>query len=202
MQSEQIKRRSILVLAAAGGLLLATATMASAATYDCNIPGKTLSIIIDPADPYRAPVVSNDNGVANPTDIKFVMEVTDGGFATPFAQFTFEGNSGGTLAYENMLYDCRVAQPSAGVTTAVATAGPLLEAPGQSYGGKVRSGPGMQHAQVGSLAEGDRIKIIRNTGVHFNGYDWFEVQQGDLVGYHWGGLMCSNQPVAGIFQQC
>ena len=152
MQSKQINRRGTLVLAAAG-LFLASSTLASAATYDCNIPGKTLSMIIDPADPYRAPVVSYNNGVANPSDIQFVMEVTDGGFATPFAQFVFEGNSGGTLAYENMLYDCRVTQAPAAVTTAVATAGPLLETPGQSYGGKVRSGPGMQHAQVGSLAE-------------------------------------------------
>lgn len=199
MHREQFNRRGTLVLVATG-LLLATATMASAATtYDCNIPGKTLSIIIDDADPYRPRVVSNDNGVANPDDVKFTMEVFDGGFSAPGAEFLFEGE-GGTLAYENMLYDCRI--QSAGTATPVANAGALLETPGLSYGGKVRSGPGMQHAQVGSLAEGDRIKIIRNAGVHFNGYDWFEVQQGDLVGYHWGGLMCSNQPVPGVLQQC
>ena len=201
MHCEQFNRRGTFVLAAAC-LFLASTAMASATTYDCNIPGKTLSIIVDPADPYRPRVVGNDNGVANPNDIKFVMEVTDGGFATPFAEFVFEGDSGGTLSYENMLYDCRVAQPSAAVNAAVATAGPLLETPGLSYGGKVRRGPGMQHAQVGSLAEGERIKIIRNTGVHFNGFDWFEVQRGDLIGYHWGGLICSNQPVPGVLQQC
>ena len=197
MRGEWMRHSAVLALGTAG-LFAATAITASATGYDCNIPGETLSIIIDPADPYRPMVVGNRSGVPDRSDVKFTMEVFDGGFSGPGAEFLYN-EQGGTFTYEGMEYDCRE-QPAA--ATPAATAGALLEAPGLSYGGKVRSGPGTKYPQVGSLFEGDRIKIVRNTGVHFNGYDWFEVQQGDLVGYHWGGLMCSNQPVAGVFQQC
>lgn len=79
----------------------------------------------------------------------------------------------------------------------------LGNAPGRSLGGKVRSGPGTNFAQVGSLHLGDRISIITNTGVHFDGYDWFEIHYGNRVGYQWGGIMCSNSTVvAGMYQQC
>lgn len=79
-----------------------------------------------------------------------------------------------------------------------------LTVPGLSLGGKLRSGPGTNHAQVGSLQEGIRITILRNTGVRFNGYDWFEIAAGNgQRGFQWGGIMCSNgQAIAGIFQQC
>lgn len=198
MLCELLNRRGTGALLAAA-VFLASATMASAAVYDCDLRGQTLSIIVDPADPYRAPVVGNQNGVADPSDVKFVMEPFDGGWSTPFADFIVDGDAG-TLSLEGMEYECRV--PLSGPVIPVNTAGALLETPGLSFGGKVRSGPGTQYQQVGSLSQGDRIKIIRSSGVHFDGYDWFEVQQGNLVGYHWGGLMCSNQPVAGILQQC
>lgn len=197
MLREQMKRRGMLVLTAAG-LFLTTATMASATVYDCHIPGRTLSIVIDPANPYQPVVVGNRDGVPDLDDVKFTMEVFDGGFSGPGAEFLYN-ERGGTLNYEGMEYDCLEET----VAPAPApSAGTLLETPGLSYGGKVRSGPGTGYPQVGSLFEGDRIKIIRNTGVEFGGYDWFEVQQGDLIGYHWGGLMCSNQPVSGVLQQC
>jgi membrane-bound inhibitor of C-type lysozyme len=79
----------------------------------------------------------------------------------------------------------------------------VLDTPGRSLGGKVRSGPGMDFPQVGSLAEGTRVKIHANAGVHFNGYDWFEIVTGDVRGYQWGGIICSEgRLVPGVFQQC
>jgi len=79
-----------------------------------------------------------------------------------------------------------------------------LEAPGLSLGGKLRGGPGTNHADIGSLAEGTRITIVRNTGVRFNGHDWFEIAVGNgRRGFQWGGIMCSlDQAIAGIYQQC
>lgn len=74
---------------------------------------------------------------------------------------------------------------------------------GQSYGGKVRSGPGMQYGQTGSLREGDRILILSGTGVMMNGYEWFQVRyRNGRTGYHWGGLFCSERPYPGIYQVC
>lgn len=74
---------------------------------------------------------------------------------------------------------------------------------GESYGGKVRNGPGMQYQQVGSLREGDAIDILNGTGVFMNGYEWFRIRfRGGAIGYQWGGIMCSQNPNPGIFQTC
>src|SRR5690606_23929864 len=79
--------------------------------------------------------------------------------------------------------------------------GPL--ATGQSLGGNVRAGPGTEFDDMGSLPGGAPLEILRHGGASFNGYDWFEIRSGDLVGYQWGGIPCSGgtQP-AGLFQQC
>lgn len=85
-----------------------------------------------------------------------------------------------------------------------ANAAQQLNVQGQSLGGKLRGGPGTNYAQVGSLTEGTWVTILRNTGVRFDGYDWFEVatDRGQR-GFQWGGIMCSNgQQISGIFQQC
>ncbi|WP_299814877.1 MliC family protein [uncultured Roseibium sp.] len=87
---------------------------------------------------------------------------------------------------------------------------PILASPdvdfpqeGQSYGGKVRSGPGMQYQQVGSLYENDRILILNATGVMMNGYEWFQIRYGNgRTGYQWGGLLCSQKPYQTIYQVC
>lgn len=75
--------------------------------------------------------------------------------------------------------------------------------PGYSYGGKVRSGPGMQYSQVGSLREGDSILILNGTGSMMNGYEWFEIRYGNgRNGFQWGGIMCSQTAYATIFRVC
>ncbi|MCB1382304.1 MAG: SH3 domain-containing protein [Notoacmeibacter sp.] len=79
----------------------------------------------------------------------------------------------------------------------------VLNAPGRSLGGKMRAGPGVDFPQVGSLTENLPVTIRRNSGVSFNGYDWFEVSANGRIGYQWGGIMCSEgQQLAGIFEQC
>ncbi|PVB62811.1 MliC family protein [Labrenzia sp. 011] len=75
--------------------------------------------------------------------------------------------------------------------------------PGQSFGGKVRSGPGMQYQQVGSLHERDDILILNGTGVMMNGYEWFQIRYGrGQTGYQWGGLICSQKPYQTIYKVC
>lgn len=73
-----------------------------------------------------------------------------------------------------------------------------------SWGGKVRSGPGMHYRQVGSTFEGQQLTIIRNTQQYMNGYPWFEVRlTNGRLGYQWGGLMCGyGAPREGMHRIC
>ncbi|WP_417694437.1 MliC family protein [Roseibium sp.] len=74
---------------------------------------------------------------------------------------------------------------------------------GQSYGGKVRSGPGLQYRQVGSLGEGNQILILNGTGVLMDGYEWFQIRYGrGRTGYQWGGIFCSQTEYPGILTTC
>lgn len=79
-----------------------------------------------------------------------------------------------------------------------------VNAVGRSLGGRLRSGPGTNFEAAGSLAEGTPITILSNSGVQFNGYDWFEIHTGNgATAYQWGGILCSqNRHIAGIYQQC
>ena len=86
-----------------------------------------------------------------------------------------------------------------------ALASPDVDFPqnGQSYGGKVRAGPSMNDAQIGSLYEGMAIQILNGTGVFMNGYEWFRIQYGNgNIGYQWGGLICSERDYPGILTTC
>lgn len=73
-----------------------------------------------------------------------------------------------------------------------------------SWGGVVRSGPGREFSRLGSLAEGERITLIENTGVLDNDYSWFKIRyRGSRVGYQWGGIVCGlDQPIDGAFETC
>ncbi len=78
-----------------------------------------------------------------------------------------------------------------------------LNIAGQSWGGKVRGGPGMTFDQTDSLTEGQPVKLLRNSGVTFNGYDWFEIQYDGKTGFQWGGILCTDSAdVAGTFSPC
>ncbi len=71
-------------------------------------------------------------------------------------------------------------------------------------GGSVRTGPGTNFRKIGSLGEFERITVIRNTGVNFNGYPWFEIRfRGGRKGFQWGGIICSEAvPFQGTFDTC
>lgn len=72
---------------------------------------------------------------------------------------------------------------------------------GQSLGGIMRSAPSMSSAKVTSLSAGAAITLIERAGA-MDGYDWFKVSYRGATGYQWGGIMCSQAPIRGIFQQC
>ena len=82
--------------------------------------------------------------------------------------------------------------------------GVSLNRVGRSLGGNMRSGPGTGFGKIRSLAEGTWVTIIANTGVRFDGYDWFEVRLDDGTrGFQWGGIMCSNgEALRGVFSIC
>jgi hypothetical protein len=73
--------------------------------------------------------------------------------------------------------------------------------PGQSLGGIMRSSPSMSSAKVMSLKEGAEITLVERAGT-MDGYDWFKVSYRGTSGYQWGGIMCSQAAIRGIFQQC
>ena len=96
-----------------------------------------------------------------------------------------------------------VSASMAGLHPLQAAEGPVINFPGMSLGGSLRSGPGMEFSKAGSLAENTPVTIIRNTGVAMNGYDWFEIRTGSRTTYQWGGIMCSQgAQLPGIFEQC
>lgn len=73
-----------------------------------------------------------------------------------------------------------------------------------SGGGTVRAGPGLQHLKIGSLREGEPVRLIERTGNMMNGYPWFQIEyQGGRRGFQWGGIICqTTQPIPGINSQC
>ena len=75
---------------------------------------------------------------------------------------------------------------------------------GASYSGVLRSGPGMEHGKVASLVEGEQIRILENTGVVFNEYNWYRVLTVHGEGFHWGGIFCSESGDyrEGILSRC
>ncbi len=79
---------------------------------------------------------------------------------------------------------------------------------GASWGGMVRSGPGMNYKQTGRLKEGDLVTLEKNTGVMMNGYPWFKIvhvnnQNGwSISGYQWGGILCAFDANPSVHKVC
>jgi hypothetical protein len=91
---------------------------------------------------------------------------------------------------------------SAGIAFPVTAAKAEPPVWGQSLGGSVRSGPSTRSVRIGSLPEGRRLRIIRNAGARFGGYDWFVIRYRGRIAYQWGGIMCSNRSIRGILETC
>lgn len=91
----------------------------------------------------------------------------------------------------------------AGLLLAVVTLpAPAAEFPikGKSLGGVVRAAPGMQSRRLGYLRENTPINIVRKTDVVMNDYAWFQIECRGGSAYQWGGVMCAEKPVEGIWK--
>lgn len=170
--------------------------------YQCNL-GDGFAFVQTIPEEGRA-VYQGDTGNLN------LVPDGRGGYFNDREEVSFADQNGQPALYlGDVAFACQLAapRPTGSQTHAGGAVGgneTRLNAQGQSLGGKLRDGPGMNFRQTGSLAEGTWITILTNTGVRFNGYDWFEVatDRGQR-GFQWGGIMCSNgQQLAGIFEQC
>lgn len=77
-----------------------------------------------------------------------------------------------------------------------------LPAPGQSLGGRVRDIPGLDGRRVTSLREGTPVTVLESTGERHRGYEWFKIRYSGGTGYQWGGIICTNRRVPGVFNTC
>ena len=75
---------------------------------------------------------------------------------------------------------------------------------GKSLGGIVREGPGINYRRLRSFRNGRNVRILANSGVRMNGFDWFQISLGNnRTAYQWGGIMCSNRfLLKGIYRVC
>ncbi|MEL6288023.1 MAG: SH3 domain-containing protein [Pseudomonadota bacterium] len=114
----------------------------------------------------------------------------------------FDGDRPGrriTLCGEGFVDDgrgrCRRAPRSASL-------GARFPVGGSSLGGNVRDVPGLDGRRVATLREGDRVRIIEGTGERYQGYEWFRIRFNGGAGYQWGGILCADRRVTGIFEVC
>ncbi|MBV6656813.1 MAG: SH3 domain-containing protein [Devosiaceae bacterium] len=186
----------------AGGLALALAAPSQANasildTFDCGGGGggTTITVTLMPAQ-----------GTANlnwPRGNTTLVSDGEGRWINPGdeVQFTPAGDSGVLFLGSEQL-PCRIML--ADNEREQTQAGALVDLLGKSLGGRVRSGPGTNFDPIDSLPPGEPVVIVRNTGVIFDGYPWFEISYSEgLTGFQWGGIMCSDaQLVPGVFQIC
>ncbi len=132
---------------------------------------------------------------------------------------TFIGENGAVFVLSNYLPPAPAVRRSAPPAATPRTAPPQAAAPrpvqpnrntggfpvsAGSWGGVIRSGPGMSFAQLGSTAEGDPLTLLEEAGHQMNSYPWFRVRYGNgQIGYQWGGIICAVQtPISGTFGLC
>ncbi len=110
-------------------------------------------------------------------------------------------------AVESFLTNCREIVAAAGTGPSGTQAGDHADDmpfEAGSWGGIVRSGPGMDFPRVASLDEGEPIQVLERTEVMMNGYPWFKISyRGGRKGYKWGGILCAfGAERDGLFQTC
>lgn len=79
---------------------------------------------------------------------------------------------------------------------------PYMLSQGYSYGGHLRAGPGTEYQSLGMLIDGDYLDIMENSGLYYIDSPWFYVRTAIGDGYHWGGIICSEVYVDGIYSVC
>lgn len=73
-----------------------------------------------------------------------------------------------------------------------------------SWGGIVRTGPGMHFDRTASLFEKEAITIVARTSEMMNGYPWMQVKyRNNQYGYQWGGIICAtDHPRSELHELC
>ena len=100
----------------------------------------------------------------------------------------------------------QVVQPGAQTNIVNGVAHRLFEEPVavSTYGGVVRSGPGMEYSNVVSMYKGDPVALIAVTDAEMDEFAWFQIRYRDgLNGYALGGLLCPREAaIEGIKEHC
>ncbi|MEM8959509.1 MAG: hypothetical protein AAGC86_17040 [Pseudomonadota bacterium] len=74
---------------------------------------------------------------------------------------------------------------------------------GQSLGGHWRDAASADADLMGTLPPGRAVPILGRSDATYNGYHWFEIEVGRIIGYQWGGILCSNdRQIVGLAAQC
>lgn len=202
-----------LALSAWAGATAAEASMMD--TVRCDGGDYVFNILLDPRQNRYVTLQEPLDGSSEPQDHKLLRVREDGLRNVEYAgsgfRFVRTGNSFDLYA-DDMAYACYfvpAGESSDDATNQLnAQSGGVVDVAGQSLGGKLRAGPGMEFRDIGSLREGAEIRILNNTGVAMNGYDWFQIELLELGAghgavYQWGGIMCSKGSlVPGIFTVC
>ena len=73
-----------------------------------------------------------------------------------------------------------------------------------TYGGVVRSGPGMEYSKVASMYKGDPVALVAVTDAEMDRFKWFQIRYRDgQNGYAMGGLLCPKEAaIEGIREHC
>ena len=73
-----------------------------------------------------------------------------------------------------------------------------------SVSGKIRSGPGTQYNQIGSMKRGGTVHVLAVTNVQWSDFLWYRIRYGKgHEGYVSGGLLCAKEEwIEGIHHYC
>lgn len=177
--------KPISVLCSLTLLALATPAAAVNTTYSCGGAGVTFVVEVEPE--------TGTARMTGPAGYREMSATADGAWRSADGERRFfPDREPPQLFLGEADFPCETLQ------------GELQGFPGQSLGGRLRAGPGMDHDPVGSLADGAPLTILEAAGVAMEGYEWFRIRLPDgRNAYQWGGIMCSvDQLIGGVFEIC
>ena len=163
-------------------------------------------VVIDATNPDNAEAIYSmgmDSGnTQNSTPLKRAPSASGVLYIGEDISFHSKGNEG-VLTSGTETVNCSYASNEA-TQEPQAGGSEILNVPGLSLGGKVRSEPNTSSRQLGSTPYKTPVTILENTGIRMDGYDWFKISFGNnQTGFQWGGIMCSpNAPLPGVFESC
>ena len=172
---------------------MAVAGPASAQTFDCSIRGTNSKILVTMAAGGSRATLSDSFG-------QYALGRSGSGL------FQGRRNDGVDLQFDPAARTLWLGSEQFGcdVVQASNQSGGGINRQGRSLGGNMRSGPGTNYDKVAGLPEGTPVTILSDSGVRFDGYNWFEVVlDNGMRGFQWGGIMCSNgDRLNGIYSAC